>query len=78
VGAIGYSSEDGWVLGSYTHGIFANTRVRRLILENLARRSGRTLRFEDETFSQEGEFDKLADLARANLDMDAIRTMMTK
>ena len=77
-GVVGYSSEDGWILGSYTHGMFASTRVRRLILTNLARRVGRKLRFEDESFSQEGEFDKLAALVRANLDMDAIRAMMSR
>ena len=75
---VGYSSEDGWILGSYTHGMFASTRIRRLILTNLAQRVGRSWRFEDESFSQEGEFDKLAALVRTNLDMDAIRAMMSR
>ncbi|MDP6513804.1 MAG: cobyric acid synthase, partial [SAR202 cluster bacterium] len=31
-GVIGYLSEDGWTLGTYTHGMFNDTRLRRAIL----------------------------------------------
>jgi adenosylcobyric acid synthase len=73
---IGYASDDGWVLGTYTHGMFADTRLRRLVLSNVARRNGVELQFDEDTFSQSQEFDKLADLARSSLDMGRIGAML--
>ena len=73
---IGYVSDDGWVLGTYTHGMFADTRLRRLVLSNVARRNGVELQFDEDTFSQSQEFDKLADLARSSLDMGRIGAML--
>ena len=66
---VGYASDDGWVLGTYTHGMFADTRLRRLVLSNVARRKGVELRFDNDTFSQSQEFDKLAAFIRQHLDM---------
>ena len=73
---IGYASEDGWVLGTYTHGMFADTRLRRLVLSNAARRRGVELRFEEDTFSQSQEYDKLAALVRSSLDMGQIGELL--
>ena len=73
---IGYASDDGWVLGTYTHGMFADTRLRRLVLSNVARRRGVELRFDEDTFSQSQEFDKLAELVRTSLDMGRIGEML--
>ena len=73
---IGYASDDGWVLGTYTHGMFADTRLRRLVLSNVARRRGVDLRFDADTFSQSEEFDKLAELVRSSLDMGRVAAML--
>ena len=73
---IGYASDDGWVLGTYTHGMFADTRLRRLVLSNVARRKGVELRFDEDTFSQSREFDKLAALVRTSLDMGRIGELL--
>ena len=73
---IGYASDDGWVVGTYTHGMFADTRLRRLVLSNVARRKGVELRFDEDTFSQSQEFDKLAELVRSSLDMERIGELL--
>ena len=73
---VGYTSDDGWVLGTYTHGMFADTRLRRLLLSNVARRRGVELQFDEDTFSQSKEFDKLADLVRSSLDMGQIGALL--
>ncbi len=73
---IGLASVDGWVLGTCTHGFFADTRIRRLVLGNVARRKGVELQFDEDTFSQSREFDKLAALVRRSLDMGRIGAML--
>ena len=75
-GVIGYISEDGWILGTYTHGLFGNTELRRTILGNAARRKGGTLRFDEDSFSQSHEYDKLADHVRSSIDMSRIFEVM--
>lgn len=70
--ADGAISGDGWVLGTYIHGIFHNTELRRSILSRLAARRGVSLQFKEDAFSQSREYDKLADLVRSSLDMDAV------
>ena len=72
----GASSSDGWVLGTYLHGLFHNAELRRSMLTRLAARKGAVLRLEGEAFSQSREYDRLADLVRESLDMGAIRRMM--
>ncbi len=68
----GALSEDGWVLGTYVHGLFLNTELRRSILTRIASRKGVRTDFAADRFSQSEEFDKLAALMRDSLDMDAI------
>ncbi len=68
----GAISGDGWVLGTYIHGIFHNTELRRSILSRLAARRGKSLQFKEDAFSQSSEYDKLADLVRSSLDMDTV------
>ncbi|MCH7626242.1 MAG: cobyric acid synthase, partial [Chloroflexi bacterium] len=68
----GALSEDGWVLGTYVHGLFLSTELRRSILSRIASRKGVGTDFAADDFSQSEEFDKLADLIRSSLDMDAI------
>lgn len=45
------------------------------MLRRLAARKGRTLSLEEDAFSQSREFDKLADLVRESIDMDAVRLL---
>ncbi len=68
----GAISDDGWVLGTYVHGIFHNAEFQRIVLLRVAERKGVSLPPGDHEFSQLAEYDKLADLFRANLDMDAV------
>ena len=68
----GTISIDGWVMGTYVHGIFHSTELRRSILNKIAARRGVSLQFKEDAFSQSREYDKLADLVRSSLDMDAI------
>ena len=56
--------------------MFADTRLRRLVLSNVTRRRGVELRFDEDTFSQSQEFDKLAELVRTSLDMGRIGEML--
>ena len=69
----GAISADGWTLGTYVHGLFHNAELRRRILGNLAERKGVVLPRSDAPFSQSAEYDKLAELLRESLDMDAVR-----
>ena len=59
-------------MGTYLHGLFQNTELRRNILKSLAGKKGATLPPPQGDFSQTKEYDKLADLVRASLDMDAL------
>ncbi len=68
----GYLSGDGNVLGTYVHGLFHNTDLRRRILQELARRKGVTLRLDTEVVSKEEHYDRLAALVRDSLDMSLI------
>ena len=68
----GAISGDGWVMGTYVHGLFHNSELRRQILGRIADRKGVALHLGGDTFSQAQEYDRLADLVRRSLDMDAI------
>ena len=62
----------GRVLGTYIHGLFHNGRLRRAMLEELARRKGVALPRAAELGAMDAEFDKLADWVRGSLNMDLI------
>jgi adenosylcobyric acid synthase len=64
----------GRVLGTYVHGLFHNTRLRRAILEQIAEWKGTVLP-QSPDFQQDLEYDKLADLVRRNLKIDLIYQM---
>ena len=68
----GAMSESGQVLGTYIHGLFHNGQLRRSLLEELARRKGRSLPEAAELGVMDAEFDKLADWVRGSLDMDLV------
>lgn len=74
----GAVSPDGWVLGTYFHGIFDNDAFRRTFLNNIRGKKG--LLPLDEIVSvdeiQENAYNRLADIVRENLDMDYICEVM--
>ena len=69
--ADGALDDDGLTLGAYLHGLFHNRAVRRSILERAAERRGVTLP-PGEDVDPDAEYDKLAALVRANLDMELV------
>ena len=68
----GSMSSDGWVMETYVHGLFQNTELRRSILGQIATRKGVCLRLREDTFSQSREYDRLAELVRRSLDLNAL------
>jgi adenosylcobyric acid synthase len=72
----GVISLDGWIMGTYVHGLFHNAELRRNMLRRIAARKGVSLPLPAEAFSQSSEYDKLAHLVRTSLDMNAVYRMM--
>ncbi|MCM1567918.1 MAG: cobyric acid synthase [Roseburia sp.] len=67
------------VFGSYLHGIFDEQEFRTALIQKLCQRKGITREaldgFSMEAYREE-QFDKLADILRRNLDMDAVYRMI--
>ncbi|MGW9526159.1 cobyric acid synthase [Paenibacillus terrae] len=74
----GWGTADGKVWGTYLHGVFDNDRFRRSWLDGLRQAKG--LAALDSTFTvreaKEREFDRVAGVVRAHLDMDRIYRIM--
>ena len=70
-GAVG---NGGWVLGTYIHGLFDSPDIVERIIGNVAKRHGLPMP-DVPHYSMESEFDRLADVVRANLDMDLIYSL---
>lgn len=68
--ADGFVGHGRWVVGTYVHGLFHNTELRRSILARVGARKGTELTFTDDEFSQSAEYDKLVETVRGSLDMD--------
>ncbi len=69
----GASSDEGNVVGTYLHGLFANDGLRRALLEHLAERRGLAVDPRWGTPSSASErYDRLADVVAASCDLDAI------
>jgi adenosylcobyric acid synthase len=68
----GALSADGFVLGTYLHGLFANDGLRHGVLENVASRRGKEGGFKASWNAEQG-IDELARAVREALDMDALR-----
>jgi adenosylcobyric acid synthase len=66
---------EGWVLGTYLHGLFDNHALRAAMLENLARRKGVVFR-PGVPLARASEYDRLADCLRSELDLDVLRTII--
>jgi adenosylcobyric acid synthase len=62
-------------LGTYVHGLFHNTELRRAMLKELARRKGVRLPESPDSNGEldlDREYDRLADWVRSSLDMDLV------
>ena len=81
-GPEGAIDPEGRVLGTYVHGIFHNAGLRRALLDRLAIWKGVALPQADSTHaphdakSDDGEYDKLANLVRSSLDMGLVYRMI--
>ena len=73
----GAMSDDGLVIGTYVHGIFADDGFRRAFLDDLAARRGLSGRFGEVDFTGrvDSVLDELAAHMAANLDLDAFAEM---
>lgn len=71
-GADGAISGDGLVFGTYMHGLFARDGFRRGLLRWLAERKGVVLPEAGAGIDKEREYDRLAAVVRASLDMELV------
>jgi adenosylcobyric acid synthase len=70
---LGYISGDGCVLGTYLHGLFDADAFRRWFIDDLRTRRGLTaLKKIQVIFDMEPALDRLADIVRKGLDVDAV------
>ena len=70
----GAMDADGLTLGTYMHGLFHNHSLRHALLTNLARRKGIALP-DGAILDLDAEYDKLAQLVRQSVNMNAIYEM---
>ncbi|MDP4183132.1 MAG: cobyric acid synthase CobQ, partial [Bacillota bacterium] len=72
----GVMNEAGNVFGTYIHGIFDNMEFTSGLINNLRNKKGLEKLEHDKNMSfgvyKEQQYDKLADMIRANLDMEKI------
>ncbi|MFR3650676.1 MAG: cobyric acid synthase CobQ, partial [Enterocloster aldenensis] len=75
--------EDGWnrgnIYGAYIHGIFDHPGIAETIVSSLAAKKGISMdevKAGDYSAYRQQQYDKLADVLRSSLDMDAIYKMM--
>jgi adenosylcobyric acid synthase len=71
----GSLGEDGNILGTYIHGLFDSVEFRKSFLSMLRGRKGLPEVQEDWIPTKEEQYDKLADVARSNLDVNLIRVI---
>ncbi len=72
-GAIG---NDGWVMGSYLHGLFHNTNFTRGLLNKLRQRRGLSQRTGSSSLSRDEEYNRLAQIVRQNIDLPQIYSIV--
>ena len=70
---LGFTDASGWIVGTYVHDLFKNDALTDRILHNLAPAARSGPQAPAAPFSQDAEFDKLADHLRACLDLRRIR-----
>ena len=73
----GWIDTNGWVVGCYLHGLYENDAFRHGVLAALAARheGGDSAPVTTGTFDRQREYDKLAAVLRAHLDIDQIRSI---
>ena len=69
---VGFIDDSGRVLGTYVHDLFKNDTVVDKILSNVASMRGLAGTYETDDFSQDAEYDRLADYIREHLDVGLI------
>ena len=72
----GASDARGWIGGTYFHGLFDNDSLRHALLRNLAARKNSS-RTSGARFDRNVEYDRLAQVARMHLKMDAIYGLLS-
>ncbi len=70
--ADGAISQDGWIAGTYFHGLFDNDALRHTLLANLATRKNLARDHSGVRFDRHAAYDRLAEVVRAHLDLAAI------
>ncbi len=73
--------QNGNVYGTYIHGIFDKKEIAEAVIHALAAKKGLnsfTVSFEDYRDYKEREYDRMADILREYLDMDAIYAMLNE
>jgi adenosylcobyric acid synthase len=70
------SSETVW--GTYLHGVFDNDAFRQTFLDQGIKKEGLSARSKENTFDQNREYDKLAQLVRENIDMEYLYRIINK
>ena len=73
----GAGTADGKIWGTTIHGLFKNDIFRRAVIDDLRKAKGLASRSDtSDVWNLDREYDALAALVRANLDMDAIRALL--
>ncbi|MDO8673182.1 MAG: cobyric acid synthase CobQ, partial [Dehalococcoidia bacterium] len=72
----GQTDETGNIVGTYLHGLFHNAGFRRNLLDAVRRLKGMPPLEAEIAFSRDREYDKLADLVRSSIDIDAVYAMI--
>jgi adenosylcobyric acid synthase len=72
----GAVSENGMVAGTMLHGIFDNDAIRETMLKRLRIRKGLSADSSFRTFSREAEYDRLADVVEASIDMAELKRIV--
>lgn len=70
----GSVSDDGWIVGTYVHGLFANREFREAVLETLAARKGVEL---PESAPESDPYDRFAALLRESLNMELLKRLVS-
>lgn len=75
----GARNHSGRILGTYIHGIFDNPNFKRWLINGIRVEKGLKPQESDEKmFSQDKEYDKLAELLRSNLDMKFLHSILDR
>jgi adenosylcobyric acid synthase len=72
----GLASPDGWIAGTYLHGMFDNDGLRHALLDNLAERKGATPTASRARFDRSADYDRLATTVRESLNMELLRQII--